>query len=111
MPTHPTQSEPQTPFGVVIGQRAESAPGAPALTCDEVTITRAELETRTNRLARVYQTLGVAPDSLVTIGLPNGIGFFEATIAAWKLGATPLRGDDGKVRRSALRAARLPPRG
>jgi bile acid-coenzyme A ligase len=85
----PTPSAPATPFGVVIGQRARFAPGAPALTCDRVTITRAALEARTNRLARVYQTLGVTPDSLVTIGLPNGIGFFEATIAAWKLGATP----------------------
>ena len=28
-------------------------------------------------------------DSFVTIGLPNGIEFFEATIAVWKLGATP----------------------
>jgi len=89
MPTSPTQSAPQTPFGVVIGQLARSAPGAPAVTCDEVTLTRQELETRTNRLARVYQRLGVTQDSLVTIGLPNCIGFFEATIAAWKLGATP----------------------
>ena len=29
------------------------------------------------------------PDSLVTIGLPNGIGFVEAVIATWKVGATP----------------------
>ena len=84
-----TESAPRTPFGVVIGQLARSAPGAPAVTCDELTVTRAELETRTNRLARVFQDLGVRQDSLVTIGLPNGIGFFEATIAAWKLGATP----------------------
>ena len=31
----------------------------------------------------------MTPDSLVTIGLPNGIGFFEAAVATWKLGATP----------------------
>lgn len=78
-----------TPFGIVIGQLAQAAPAAPALTCGEVTVTRAELEARTNRLARAYQRLGVTPDSLVTIGLPNGIGFVEAAIAAWKLGATP----------------------
>jgi bile acid-coenzyme A ligase len=79
----------ETPFGALIGQLAQAAPTRPAVTCDEVTISRAELETRTNRLARVYRALGVTADSLVTIGLPNGIGFFEATIAAWKLGATP----------------------
>ena len=28
-------------------------------------------------------------DSFVTIGLPNGIEWFEAAIAVWKLGATP----------------------
>jgi bile acid-coenzyme A ligase len=79
----------ETPFGVLLGNRARSDPDRPALTCDDVTRSRAELEARTNRLARAYHALGVAPGSLVTIGLPNGIGFFEATVAAWKLGATP----------------------
>ena len=55
----------------------------------EITISRAELEARTNRLARAYLGLGVTPGSFVTIGLPNGIEWFEATIAVWKLGATP----------------------
>jgi bile acid-coenzyme A ligase len=31
----------------------------------------------------------VEPDSFVTIGLPNSVEWFEAAIAAWKLGATP----------------------
>ena len=79
----------ETPFGVLIGQLARARPTYPAITCDEVTISRAELEARTNRLARAYQALGVEPDSFVTIGLPNGIGFFEAMVATWKLGATP----------------------
>ncbi|MGH7366432.1 MAG: AMP-binding protein, partial [Candidatus Rokuibacteriota bacterium] len=79
----------QTPFGVLVRQLAQAAPSFPAVTCDEVTISRAELEARTNRLARAYHARGVTPDSLVTIGLPNGIAFLEAIIAAWKLGATP----------------------
>lgn len=33
--------------------------------------------------------MGVRKGSLVTIALPNSIGFLEAAIAAWKLGATP----------------------
>ena len=48
-----------------------------------------ELDARTNRLARAYQGLGVTRNSFVTIGLPNGIEFFEAVAAVWKLGATP----------------------
>ena len=79
----------ETPFGVLVGQLARSAPDFPAVTCGPVTISRADFEARTNRLARAYRARGVTPDSLVTIGLPNGIGFFEAAIAAWKLGATP----------------------
>jgi bile acid-coenzyme A ligase len=65
------------------------APDRPAISCEAETVSRAELETRTNQLARAYQVLGVTRDSFVTIGLPNGIEFYEAAIAAWKLGATP----------------------
>jgi len=79
----------ETPLGVLIGTLAQEDPDRPAITCEEDTISRAELEARTNRLARAYGDLGVTRDSFVTIGLPNGIEFFEATIAVWKLGATP----------------------
>ena len=61
----------------------------PALTDAERTVTRAELDAHTNRLARAYAELGVVQDSFVTIGLPNGVEWFEAAIAVWKLGATP----------------------
>src|SRR5262249_11364675 len=78
-----------TAFGAVVGNLAHTAPARVALTCGARTISRAALETRTNRLARAYRQLGVTPDSFVTIGLPNGIQFFEAVLAVWKLGATP----------------------
>ncbi|MDX1294412.1 MAG: AMP-binding protein, partial [Hyphomonas sp.] len=52
-------------------------------------ITWSELEARTNRLARAYAALGVQADDFVTIALPNGIEFFAACFAVWKLGATP----------------------
>ena len=68
---------------------ATANPDAPAITCAGSTVTRRELEHRTNRLARAYQHLGVTPDSFVTIGLPNTVEFLEAAIAAWKCGATP----------------------
>lgn len=64
-------------------------PDRPAVICGQRGVTRGELEARTNRLARAYLDLGVTPDSFVTIGLPNGIEFIEATIAVWKAGATP----------------------
>ncbi len=68
---------------------AERLPDRPAITHDGVSRTYRELEERTNRLARAYAELGVGQDSFVTIGLPNGIEFFEAVLATYKLGATP----------------------
>lgn len=79
----------ETPLGVVIGKLAQADPHRRALTCGPVTRSRAELEARTNRLARAYRARGVTPDSFVTIGLPNGVEFYEAAVATWKLGATP----------------------
>ncbi|MBT5194425.1 MAG: AMP-binding protein [Rhodospirillaceae bacterium] len=68
---------------------AERDPDRPALTYEGVTLSRVELEARTNRLARAYGELGVKADDYVTIALPNGIEFVEAVFATWKLGATP----------------------
>src|SRR5262249_33249156 len=79
----------ETPLGVVVGRLAHAHPARPAITCEGETVSRAELEARTNRLARAYRQLGVTPDSFVTIGLANSIAFYGATVAAWKLGATP----------------------
>jgi bile acid-coenzyme A ligase len=66
---------------------AERAPDKLAITHDDQSITRAEFDARTNRLARAYAEMGVQPDDFVTIGLPNSIAFFEAAFAVWKLGA------------------------
>ena len=63
----------ETPLGVLIGTLAQEDPDRPAITCEEDTISRAELEARTNRLARAHGDLGVTRDSFVTIGLPNGL--------------------------------------
>jgi bile acid-coenzyme A ligase len=79
------------PIGAAIRWQAERDPDRPAITeaGTDRTVTRAELERRTNKLARTYERLGVKEGDFVTIGLPNGIDFYEAAIAAWKLGATP----------------------
>jgi bile acid-coenzyme A ligase len=79
----------ETPLGVVAGRLARADPARPAITCEGHTVSRAALDARTSRLARAYAALGVTRGSFVTIGLPNGIEFFEAALAAWKLGATP----------------------
>lgn len=82
------EEEPQS-LVARFAELAQAAPDRPAITCGEDTITRIELDHRTNRLARAYHELGVTKDSFVTIGLPNSIEFLAAAIAAWKCGATP----------------------
>lgn len=85
------------PIGAAIRWLAERDPGRPSITIVPTlqvdvprrTITRVELELHTNRLARTYERLGVKHGDFVTIGLPNSIEFYEACIAAWKLGAIP----------------------
>jgi bile acid-coenzyme A ligase len=69
---------------------AEDAPDRPCVTHEDRTVTRGEMDRRTNQLARAFADRGVKQDDLVAIALPNGIAFYEAAIATWKLGATPL---------------------
>lgn len=73
----------------IIAHWAAIQPSRAALVHEGHSVTWAQLEARTNRLARAYQALGVKQDDFVTIALPNGIEFFEACLATWKAGATP----------------------
>lgn len=82
-------SEPIPPIGTQISALAELAPDEPAVTCDGVTVTRAELDRSTNRLARAYAERGVGVGDYVTMVLPNSIEWIQAAVACWKLGAVP----------------------
>jgi bile acid-coenzyme A ligase len=68
---------------------AARQPDRLAIACGEEAVTRAELEAAANRTARAWAGLGVRQGDLVTIALPNGIEFYVAVLAAWRLGATP----------------------
>src|SRR5262245_14610488 len=76
-------------YGRAMAWHAEREPDRLAVWCEGETRTRAELDRRANRLARAYAARGVKEGDLVTIALPNSCEFFEACIAAWRLGATP----------------------
>lgn len=82
-------AEPTPPIGTQVSRLAAADPDAPAITCSGVTITRAELDASTNRLARAYAELGVRQGDYVTIVLPNSIEWAQAVVATWKLGAVP----------------------
>jgi bile acid-coenzyme A ligase len=77
------------PISTQLSALAEAAPDAPAVTCGGRTLTRAELDASTNRLARAYAALGVGVGDYVSIAMPNSIEWIQALIACWKLGAVP----------------------
>jgi bile acid-coenzyme A ligase len=77
------------PISTQISTLAQAAPDAPAVTCQGHTLTRAELDASTNRLARAYAELGVGLGDYVSIAMPNSIEWIQAVIACWKLGAVP----------------------
>jgi bile acid-coenzyme A ligase len=83
---HPS---PIPPIGTQFSRLAEQAPDEPAVTCEGRTLTRGQLDSSTNRLARAYAELGVGQGDYVTVVMPNSIEWVQAVLAAWKLGAVP----------------------
>lgn len=74
---------------MALAEMAEREPDATAVVCGDERITRDELQRASNRMARAYAEYGVDAGDFVTIGLPNGIEWFVAMMATWKLGAVP----------------------
>ncbi|WP_236007484.1 AMP-binding protein [Nakamurella leprariae] len=69
---------------------AVNSPGSVAIVDEDGSITRHELELRSNRMARLFLQRGVEFNDYVAIALPNGIDFFVAFFAALKVGAVPM---------------------
>jgi bile acid-coenzyme A ligase len=68
---------------------ARRQPDAPAVTCGPSTVSRSELDRRSDVLAVELRRLGVGVGAMVTMALPNSVEWFVAVVALWKLGATP----------------------
>ncbi|MEY2473322.1 MAG: bile acid-coenzyme ligase [Actinomycetota bacterium] len=79
----------ETPFADTLAALATRVPDRSAVVGPDRTISFAELDDRSTRLAHCYAELGVTTGSMVTIALPNSSEFFESMWAAWKLGAIP----------------------
>ena len=69
-------------YSVVTDQDRAAAGGRPR------TVERADVSADDFQ-ARAYAERGVKEGDLVTIALPNGAEHFAATLACWRLGATP----------------------
>jgi bile acid-coenzyme A ligase len=76
-------------IGARLSEIAAERPERPAITDERRTLTWAELDRRTNRIARALEQVGVKQGNLVTIGLPNSAEYLEACYGLWKVGATP----------------------
>ncbi|GGZ16501.1 putative acid-CoA ligase [Novosphingobium colocasiae] len=77
-------------IGYCIGLWAKQKVSSIAIQDERRSISWEALDRRTNRLARAYAQRGVSEGDFVVVALPNSVDFYEAAIAAWKLGATPL---------------------
>lgn len=76
-------------FSSRLQQLADVAPDRPSLTCGDETLTRRELVELGDHLAVHLHGLGVRQGDMVTVALPNGIDWFIAYLAIWRVGAIP----------------------
>ncbi|MBO2454502.1 AMP-binding protein [Actinomadura barringtoniae] len=79
-----------TPMGQALTDLAAQAPDRPALTCGSTTLTRRQLDEKSNSLAWALLDQGIEPGSRVALILPNGPDFVVTTLAIWKAGGTPI---------------------
>jgi len=77
------------PYGRRLTVLAEDDSDRPAITCAEQSLTRGELESAANRLARDLAAGGTALGDMVTVALPNSTEWYVAVAACWKIGAIP----------------------
>ena len=79
----------QLSFPARLRALADESPDAPAVTCGDRTLTRAELQREGLRQAHELASLGVGLGDFVTVALPNSVDWVIAYVACWTVGAIP----------------------
>ncbi|HEX2077989.1 MAG TPA: amino acid adenylation domain-containing protein [Longimicrobium sp.] len=75
------------PVHALVAAQARRTPDAPAVSCRGETLTYAQLEERSSRLARRIRRLGVDHGSLVAISMDRSPALLVSMLAVWKAGA------------------------
>lgn len=70
----------------LVSKWAVDSPRSAALVTAQETITYADLTIRSSRLASWLQSIGVGPDVLVAICLPQSVSLLVGALAVWKAG-------------------------
>jgi bile acid-coenzyme A ligase len=70
-----------------LAELASADPDRPAVTCGAETISRRELDLRSNALARHMKSMGVGEGDFVTMAMRNSVTWMVTAVAIWKLGA------------------------
>lgn len=84
---HPPPAAPT--IGEALDRLTERNPGAAAVGDGAESLTRAQLQSRSRRLARVLIEAGVREHDLVTVRGGNTAAFVVAVCAIWRAGGTP----------------------
>ncbi|WP_327367119.1 non-ribosomal peptide synthetase [Streptomyces sp. NBC_01217] len=74
----------------LIEEQVHRTPDAPAVLCDGIETTYAELNTRAERLARFLRARGVGPERVVAVQLPRSVDAVIAFLAVLKAGGAYL---------------------